>query len=201
MAVNLNKNRMLGSRVLVVLVVLAAFLTRPAIPEGTVLYGALKLTGFLLLMACAFGRIYSTAFIGGIKNKELVTVGAYSMHRNPLYFYSLLGAAGVGLMSVQVTSFAMIFGGFFLLYAGLISREEKFLEEKFGDEFTRFKARVPRLLPDFRKYNAPAELLFQPKFFTKAVWDAVWWFAPVPLFELAKYLQHARIIKPLFSVF
>jgi len=200
MAVNLNKNRMMMSRILVAAALAAGFLTAPVIVDGTALGGLMKLAGFVLLTACAIGRIYSTAFIGGVKNKELMTAGPYAAHRNPLYFYSLLGAAGVGLMSLQVTTFAVLFCGFLILYVGLIDREEKFLAEKFGEEFARYKARVPRLLPDFKKYTAPAEMLFQPKYLAKAVADAVWWFAPVPLFEFARYLQETGVIEALMVV-
>jgi protein-S-isoprenylcysteine O-methyltransferase Ste14 len=201
MAAEINKNRMLVSRILVGLILLAAFVATPVVPEGSAIYELCKLAGYALLTACAIGRIYSTAFIGGIKNKQLVMVGPYSACRNPLYFYSLLGAAGVGLMAVQITSTIIIVAGFLLIYDGLIKREEQFLADKFGKDFAEYKSRVPRLWPKFSQFTMPEELLFQPRYFTYAVWDAIWWFVPVPLFELAKYLQHADIIKPWFAIF
>jgi protein-S-isoprenylcysteine O-methyltransferase Ste14 len=201
MAAEINKNRMLVSRILVGIVLLAGFVTAPALPEWSALYMFLKLAGYGLTAACAVGRIYSTAFIGGIKNKKLVMEGPYSTCRNPLYFYSLLGAAGVGLLSAQLISFVIIFGGFLLIYDGLIKREEEYLAKKFGKEFTEYKARVPRLWPKFRQFKAAEELPFQPRFFTYAVWDAIWWFAAFPIFELARYLQDTEVIRPLFVVF
>lgn len=201
MAVALNKNRMLGSRVLMGMVLLAAFFTTPVIPPDSTLSQFGRLAGFILLTACAIGRIYSTAFIGGLKNRQLVQVGPYATVRNPLYFYSLLGAAGVGLMSGQVISFVILLGGFSFIYDGLIRREERFLAEKFGAEFAEYKMRVPRLLPKIGQFTAPEELLFQPKFLTFAVWDAIWWFAPAPVFELARYLHQSGLVQPLFSVF
>ena len=201
MAAEINKNRMLVSRILVGLVLLAAFVTTPVLPEWSALYMFLKLAGYILLAACAVGRSYSTAVIGGIKNKTLVMEGPYSTCRNPLYFYSLLGAAGVGLLSAQLISFVIIFGGFLLIYDGLIKREEEYLAKKFGKEFTEYKARVPRLWPKFRQFKAAEELPFQPRFFTYAVWDAIWWFAAFPIFELARYLQDTEVIRPLFVVF
>jgi protein-S-isoprenylcysteine O-methyltransferase Ste14 len=200
MAAEINKNRMLVSRILVGLVLLAGFVTTPVIPEGSAVYELFRLAGYILLAACAIGRIYSTAFIGGIKNKKLVMEGPYSTCRNPLYFYSLLGAAGIGLMSAQLISFVLVFGGFLLIYDGLIKREEEYLAKKFGKEFTEYKARVPRLWPKFSQFKTADELPFQPRFFTYAVWDAIWWFAAFPVFGLARYLQHAGVIKPLFAV-
>lgn len=201
MARDINKTRMRNTRILMAIVLLMTFFTSPVIPEGSFVYLASKLTGFILLTACAIGRIYSTAFIGGAKNEKLMTAGPYSMCRNPLYFYSLLGAAGVGLMSVQVTSFIIIFGGFLWIYSDLIKREEEFLLQKFGAVFDTFRTTTPRLLPNIKKYTCPPELVFQPRYLNMAVRDAVWWFAAVPLFELAHMLQQAGIIKPLFSVF
>lgn len=201
MATKLNENRMLASRILMVFVLLLGLLTTPSVPEGSVVYELSKLAGYILLAACAVGRIYSTAFIGGIKNKHLVTEGPYSACRNPLYFYSLLGAAGIGFLCVQLTLFVLLFGGFLWMYSGLIRREEEFLSEKFGKEFDSYKARVPRLLPRFKKLKMPEELLFQPRYFTFAVWDALWWFAPFPFFELSRILQHAGVIKPLAVLF
>lgn len=201
MAAEINKSRMLASRILVVLVALSAFFTSPVIRDGSVPYELFKLVGYILLAACAIGRIYSTAFIGGIKNKNLMTEGPYSACRNPLYFFSLLGAAGIGFLTVQVTTLVIILGAFLWLYHSLIQREEAFLAEKFGKDFADYKARVPRLLPDIRLFRVAEELTFQPRYFTYAVWDAIWWFAPYPLFELARYLQQAETIKPLFSVY
>jgi len=201
MAAELNKNRMLASRALVGVVLLSVFLTNSVVPQGSAAYGLFKLAGYVLLVACAIGRIYSTAFIGGLKNKNLVTEGPYSICRNPLYFCSLLGAAGIGLLSAQVTTLIVVFGGFFLIYAGLIRREEQFLEQKFAQAFAEYKTRVPRLLPKFGQFRVSEELPFQPRYFTYAVWDAIWWFAPFPLFELARSLQQAGIVKPLLTLF
>ena len=198
MATKLNKNRMLLTRVLVVFVLVASFFTAPKISDQTVVYHAIRMLGYVLLIACAIGRIYSTAFIGGVKNKELIKQGPYSMCRNPLYFYSLLGAAGLGLVSAQLSYFALLFFSFLIIYNGLISREEEFLEKTFGADFEKFKKTVPKLFPNFKKFKASKELTFQPKYFNYAIRDAIWWFVPYPIFELIRYLHNAEIIKPLF---
>ena len=200
MASDINKTRMRDTRILVGALLLAVVLTEPALHEGSFLYELLRLAGYALLIACAIGRVYSTAFIGGIKNEKLITVGPYSMCRNPLYFYSLLGACGVGLLSGEIIPTVVVTGGFLFIYKNLISREEEFLSEKFGASFAAFKTGTPRLLPDVKKYSCPDELLFQPRFFNMAVRDAVWWFVPVPFYELIHALHHAGIIKPLFSL-
>lgn len=201
MAKNLNKTRMRDTRILMALLMLTALVSTPALSEACpLLYNAMRFAGYVLLVACGIGRMHSTAFIGGVKNEKLMTVGPYSMHRNPLYFYSLLGAAGLGLLTGELIPALIVFLGFYFIYADLIAREEKYLQGKFGAEFDAFKASTPRLWPAFRKYKCPAELPFQPRFFNMAVKDAVWWFAPAPFLELVHYLHAHWLITPLFTV-
>lgn len=201
MAKNLNKTRMRDSRILMVIAFLIALISKPAIEPESGLFEAFEVIGFTLLATCAIGRIYSTAFIGGAKNDKLITAGPYSMCRNPLYFYSLLGAAGIGMMSERFTIMAFLVGGFVLIYHGLISREEEFLAEKFGSDYTDFCAKTPRLMPAFSKYTCPSEVVFQSRYLNKAVKDAIWWFAAMPIFETIEYLQGHGIIKPLFTLY
>lgn len=201
MAVKLNKNRMRDTRILAGLALLFGIIGSSHFPAGSLPHDLMRFAGYLLLTGCAVGRIYSTAFIGGIKNKELITSGPYSLCRNPLYFFSLCGAAGLGFATTSLTVTAIIFVGFLIIYIDLIGREEQFLDEKFGKAFRDYKARVPRLLPSFRHYRCPAELTFQPRFFNYAVIDAVWWFAPLPLFHLADILQQKSLITPVMRLF
>src|SRR4051812_7638883 len=106
-----NKTRMRDSRILLGAALVIALLSQPELTRGPGPAGTMEVLGFFLLAACAIGRIYSTIYIGGIKSDKLVTAGPYSMCRNPLYFYSLTGAAGVGMMSGEITLFILLAGG------------------------------------------------------------------------------------------
>ena len=198
MAKDINRTRMRDTRILISIVLFAGLFTSPIIREWSFACETVRLVGYILLCVCVLGRIYSTTFIGGIKNEKLVTSGPYSMCRNPLYFYSMLGATGLGLMSGQAITLAIVLGGFLFVYDKLIKREEAFLSEKFGNEFVIFKAGTPRLIPNIKKYTCPDELVFKPKYLSMAVRDSIWWLVPPPLFEMAHDLHHAGIIKPLF---
>lgn len=201
MAVKLNKSRLRDTKFLIFLTVFAGFVAKHAIPHHSFMHGAFDILGYFLIAACALGRVYSTAFIGGVKNTQLIDHGPYSLCRNPLYFFSLLGAAGIGFMSNYIVTFAIIFFGFLIIYHFLIAREEAFLLEKFGTEYANYQKRVPRLLPSFKHYKCPAELPFEPKFLTKAVFDAIWWFLPLPLFELAEYLQDHGMLGSVLTLY
>lgn len=201
MAKQLNKSRMRYTRILAVLALLFGIFGISYFPPGTPPHSLMRFIGYILLCTCAVGRIYSTAFIGGAKSKELITWGPYSVCRNPLYFFSLCGAAGLGLATTSLIVTAVVFIGFLVIYIDLIGREEKFLEGEFGKPFRDYKARVPRLLPAMHLYHCPSALTFQPKFFNFAIRDAVWWFAPLPLFQLAEMLQAKSLITPVMRLF
>lgn len=74
-------------------VVIALFTVPPEL-EQTGWREVAELTGYLLLIAAALGRIWAFAYIGGRKNRELCQKGPYALTRNPLYFFSFLGVVG-----------------------------------------------------------------------------------------------------------
>lgn len=55
----------------------------------------LFLLGLLLVGVATVGRLWCSLYISGHENSELITTGPYSLSRNPLYFFSLPGFAGI----------------------------------------------------------------------------------------------------------
>ena len=55
--------------------------------------GILFLVGCLCVGAAMAGRMWCAQYIAGYKNDVLVREGPYSVCRNPLYFFSFLGAS------------------------------------------------------------------------------------------------------------
>jgi protein-S-isoprenylcysteine O-methyltransferase Ste14 len=74
----------------------------------------------------------------------LVTDGLYRHLRNPMYvgLGLLMLAFAVGFASVWLL--ALLVPAALLLHFGVVLREERYLEAKFGDDYRRFKAQVPR---------------------------------------------------------
>jgi protein-S-isoprenylcysteine O-methyltransferase Ste14 len=97
----------------------------------------------LLIRALASGHVE--------KNEILTLSGPYAYTRNPLYFGSLVLAAGfaVASRSLWVALIAAVM--FFAIYFPVIRSEEEFLRARFP-EFGEYAEQVPRLFPRLRPY-------------------------------------------------
>ena len=76
--------------------------------------------------------------------KRLVTVGLYRFSRNPMYLgvLTILFGWSVWFMSVGLFTYALLFAlGFHLR---VLLYEEPWASRTFGDEWSQYKARVPR---------------------------------------------------------
>lgn len=198
MAKALNKHRILASKIILISSLMLVFISKQFWPDDSIWHEVFEMLGLALVFICAMGRVYATAYLGGFKNEELVTHGIYSIMRNPLYFFTLLGVTGIGLISNHIVIMIALPVTFLLLYSGLIKREESFLEETFGDEYRRYKQKVPALFPNFKNYQAPQTLTFYPHFMNNAFFDAVWWVMALPIIELTEYLQINGILPTFF---
>jgi len=77
---------------------------------------------------------------------ELVTDGPYRWSRNPLYLALTLIYAGVGLIADDLWILVLLVPLLLLLHWGVVVREERYLEAKFGEAYRRYKQRVRRWL-------------------------------------------------------
>ena len=147
-------------------------------------YLAIELLGFLLLIVAALGRLWSYAFIGGRKNQELCMDGPYSLCRNPLYFFSLIGISGAGLALQSVMLFAVAVAGFLIYYHFVIRAEERRLLTLFGDAFTAYCREVPRFWPRIHKLAMPEIVSLPTKLFTRTLSEVFWFLAAIVIIEV-----------------
>jgi protein-S-isoprenylcysteine O-methyltransferase Ste14 len=75
---------------------------------------------------------------------SLITSGAYAWSRNPIYLGFCLFNMGIGIASNNLWIFFSFIPGAVLVYYIAIRKEEAYLEEKFGEEYLAYKARVRR---------------------------------------------------------
>jgi protein-S-isoprenylcysteine O-methyltransferase Ste14 len=108
---------------------------------------ALKGLGIGLIVLGATVRIWCFVDLRSTwRIHRLVTSGIYGWTRNPIYLSFMVVILGVALASDAWLGFAWAAASIVTLY--LLARvEESDLEKAFGDEFRRYRARVPRFLP------------------------------------------------------
>lgn len=169
--------------------------TYPAIP------GVMMLVGCVLVGAATVGRLWCALYIAGYKTDKLITSGPYSMCRNPLYFFSLLGGVGVGLCTEYLTLAAVIVAAFAVIYPITIKREEERLLSIYGDEYRAYMERVPRFIPHPRLLREPGQYVVNVKVFRREVCDALCFAAAVGLFEMIEQFDEIGLIKTYFTLF
>ena len=104
---------------------------------------------------CAAGAGLQTWFIFDFRRADtpvdpyspttaLVTSGPYRFTRNPAYLGLTFLCAGIALLADTPWAFATLVPALAVVNWGVIKREERYLEELFGEEYRRFKARTRR---------------------------------------------------------
>ena len=74
----------------------------------------------------------------------IVESGPYRFTRNPLYIGLTLMYAGIAAFANALAALLLLPGVLAVMRRGVIEREERYLEGKFGDEYVRYKERVRR---------------------------------------------------------
>jgi protein-S-isoprenylcysteine O-methyltransferase Ste14 len=74
----------------------------------------------------------------------LATTGIYARMRNPMYVGLALLVAGLAIALASDWSLGLLVPMALVLHYGVVLREERYLEHKFGEAYRRLKADVPR---------------------------------------------------------
>ncbi len=135
---------------------------------------ALSLFGWGLVGIGALGRIWCAVYIAGYKNETLVTSGPYSLCRNPLYFFSMAGAVGVGLATETLLIPAMVLLFFAIYYPDVIQKEEDRRKNRHPLAYLNYFEKVPAFIPRFGRLNEPATYVVNPVIFKRHLMDAIW---------------------------
>ena len=79
--------------------------------------------------------------------QRLITYGAFAWSRNPLYNGNFLAWLGFVIVSGVHWFIPVVLVLFALEYSLIVRYEEGVLESTFGDEYLRYRKRVPRWIP------------------------------------------------------
>ncbi|MDO4576047.1 MAG: isoprenylcysteine carboxylmethyltransferase family protein [Planctomycetia bacterium] len=139
----------------------------------------------------ALGRAWCGVFISGRKDATLVRKGPYAMCRNPLYFFSMLGAVGVGMATETLSIPAVVLLMYAIYYPIVIRSEEKYLAERFGEDFDTYCHEVPCFFPRFSllRGNEPGDYPVCTRTLRHNLFDTLWFVWLVGLIELLSALQ------------
>jgi protein-S-isoprenylcysteine O-methyltransferase Ste14 len=74
----------------------------------------------------------------------VVTGGPFRFTRNPLYLSMTLIYGGIAAVANALPAALLLPIVLRLMRRGVIEREERYLERKFGDEYIEYKVRTPR---------------------------------------------------------
>ena len=88
-----------------------------------------------------------------IKEGKLITTGIYSIVRNPIYSAFLF--IFIGIIFLVNNIYLLVLPITFWIYLTILLKlsEEKWLEDKFTDEYNRYSKNVNRVIPNIFKYK------------------------------------------------
>jgi protein-S-isoprenylcysteine O-methyltransferase Ste14 len=169
-------------------------------PDGTFAHEAIEWIGIALIIICIVGRTWCALYIGGRKNAVVVNDGPYSVSRNPLYFFSIVGAAGVGAQFGSVTT--ALFAGFvaWAVFLWMAWREEEAMIAAFKNDYLRYMARVPRFFPNVGLWQSAATVVVDLRMVQTTFFDALIFLSAIPLMESFDYLHDINALPLLFRV-
>jgi len=187
------------------LVLAPALLAESGWPQGSTSREILEFLGAVLILICIGGRCWATLYVGGRKNRELVTTGPYAYTRNPLYFFSALGLAGVGLTFGSLILSAFLFAFTYLVFSYVATREAIALDAIFGEAYWCYCRSVPAFFPRLRRDRddvlGPSPVTFDPVALRRTAIDSSYFLVAILAVELLGWLQSAGLVTPMFRLF
>jgi protein-S-isoprenylcysteine O-methyltransferase Ste14 len=97
-------------------------------------------TAVVLMLRCG------TSPDPGEPTKCLVVDGPFRLTRNPIYFSFVLIYLGITAAFNALAALVLLPAALAVIDQGVIAREERYLERKFGEEYLDYKRRVRRWL-------------------------------------------------------
>ncbi len=121
----------------------------PPLPETLryTLGGTLAALGIALVLASIRRfKAAGTSFDTQKPATAILSKGPYRFSRNPIYIGLTAVYAGIGIAADAPWVWVMLLPTLVVMHYGVIAREERYLERKFGKEYLDYKASVRRWL-------------------------------------------------------
>ncbi len=132
--------------------------------------------GLSFLIVGEFFRIWAVSHAGKstrsrrLKASVLVTTGPYAVVRNPIYLGNFLIGLGMVVFAGAILFIPLFLILFIFQYRAIVAQEERFLREKFAEEYRRYCCLVPKWFP--RVKSITRSFGFGPNFISKELGTA-----------------------------
>ncbi|MBZ9982559.1 MULTISPECIES: isoprenylcysteine carboxylmethyltransferase family protein [unclassified Mesorhizobium] len=193
--------RLIVVQVAAVLAIALLLFAKPLLSEGSSGHEFIELLGCVLILICVGGRLWSILYVGGKKNAEVISAGPFSMTQNPLYFFSTLGAVGIGLMYGSIVVAAALGLVSFVVFRVTARKEGEFLLQKFGPAYTAYAERTPRFWPNPLLFADQAERQFSTHALKRTFYDGLYFLAIFPAIETIEYFRASGFLPTFFTLY
>ena len=132
---------------LVIGLVFRALVPTPFLPRGLAfMLGAILIAIAVWLSVWGVRVMHraGTSEKTSLPTTALVTTGPFRYSRNPLYVSLTLGYLGIAVAAQSLWALALLIVVLAVMLRGVIGREERYLERRFGADYLRYKERVRR---------------------------------------------------------
>jgi protein-S-isoprenylcysteine O-methyltransferase Ste14 len=131
----------------------AATVLEAVVPLSDVAYPATRYVAGAVLIVAGFASIFAAAgrfraagtnIPPDLPTTALVSDGIYARTRNPFYLGSTLIYLGLAIAAGSLWAIVLMVPMLWVINVGVVAREERCLERKFGEAYRTYKARVRR---------------------------------------------------------
>ncbi|WP_082049809.1 isoprenylcysteine carboxylmethyltransferase family protein [Thalassospira sp. HJ] len=185
----IQRRRKRTLRIGIVVLLALVCCARAGFDRSTAWHEGIEAIGITAILICIFGRGWCALYIGGRKKTSLVTLGPYSISRNPLYVFSFIGAFGAGAQTGSLVMAGLFSLACWLVFRSVVAHEEAMLAERFGASFDDYCQTVPQFGPNLMKWRDAETIKVRPALFLVTLRDACWFLIAAPVFEGIKILQ------------
>jgi protein-S-isoprenylcysteine O-methyltransferase Ste14 len=185
----------------VVLILALLAVSVPAIAEGSTTHEVIEGVGLAGVIAAILGRLWCILYIGGRKSSELVSTGPFSVTRNPLYFFSTVGAVSAGLIFGSLVVASLLGAATYLVFRSTANREAEYLAVAFGSDYQAYAEVTPSFLPNPRLYHDKPVWQFSPPALYSTFRDGLWFLAIFPALEALEVLHLDNTLPVFFKLY